>query len=85
MSQVSPLAGSSPVVSSAPASGDTIITITPIAHAKLIELRDAESALKSLEKKKIKDEVIEKSTVAEMKKLDGEIAAARKKLAELKK
>ena len=49
------------------------------------KLRDAESALKSLEKKKIKDEVIEKSTVAEMKKLDGEIAAARKKLAELKK
>ena len=43
MSQVSPLAGSSPVVSSAPASGDTIVTITPVAHAKLIELRDAES------------------------------------------
>jgi len=43
MSQASPLAGSSPVVSSSPASGDTIITITPVAHAKLIELRDAES------------------------------------------
>ena len=43
MSQVSPLSGSSPVVSASPASGDTIITITPVAHAKLIELRDAES------------------------------------------
>ncbi|HBQ52140.1 MAG TPA: hypothetical protein DD711_04680, partial [Acidimicrobium sp.] len=43
MSQVSPLAGSSPVVSASPASADTIITITPVAHAKLIELRDAES------------------------------------------
>jgi len=43
MSQVSPLAGSSPVVSSSPTSADTIITITPVAHAKLIELRDAES------------------------------------------
>ena len=43
MSQVSPLAGSSPVVSSSPSSVDTIITITPVAHAKLIELRDAES------------------------------------------
>ena len=43
MSQISPLAGSSPVASSSPASGDTIITITPVAHAKLIELRDAES------------------------------------------
>ena len=43
MSQASPLAGSSPVVSASPTSGDTIITITPVAHAKLIELRDAES------------------------------------------
>ena len=46
------------------------------------KLRDT---LKSLEQKKIKDEATEKSTVAEMKKLDSEIAAARKKLAELKK
>lgn len=49
------------------------------------KLRDVESTLKSLEKKKMKDELTEKSTVAEMKKLDGEIAAARKKLAEFKK
>ena len=43
MSQVSPLAGSSPVASSPLVSTDTIITITPVAHAKLIDLRDAES------------------------------------------
>lgn len=48
-------------------------------------MRDAESALKNLEKRKVKDEVTEKSTLAEMKKLDGEISAARKKLAEMKK
>ena len=37
MSQVSPLAGI------ALATKDTIITITPVAHARLLELRDAES------------------------------------------
>ena len=55
------------------------------AKADAQKLRDIESTLKSLEKKKMKDELTEKSTVAEMKKLEGEIAATRKKLAEMKK
>ena len=55
------------------------------AKADAQKLRDIESTLKSLEKKKMKDELTEKSTVAEMKKLDGEIAATRKKLVEMKK
>ena len=55
------------------------------AKADAQKMRDIESTLKSLEKKKTKDELTEKSAVAEMKKLDGEIAATRKKLAEMKK
>ncbi len=43
MNQVSPLAGSAPVTSASPSTADTIISITPVAHAKLIGLRDAES------------------------------------------
>ncbi len=43
MSQASPLAGAMPGAVSSGASTDTIITITPVAHAKLIELRDAET------------------------------------------
>lgn len=43
MSQASPLAGAIPGAVSSGASTDTIITITPVAHAKLIELRDAET------------------------------------------
>lgn len=37
MSRVSPLAGMAPAIK------DTIITITPVAHARLLELRDAET------------------------------------------
>jgi len=37
MSRVSPLAGIAPAIK------DTIITITPVAHARLLELRDAET------------------------------------------
>ena len=37
MSRVSPLAGVAPAIK------DTIITITPVAHARLLELRDAET------------------------------------------
>ena len=37
MSQVSPLAGKEPALK------DTIITITPVAHARLLEFRDAET------------------------------------------
>ena len=42
MNQVSPLAGI------APAAKDTLITITPIAHSRLIELRDAETEQEKL-------------------------------------
>ena len=42
MNQVSPLAGI------APAAKDTLITITPIAHSHLIELRDAETEQEKL-------------------------------------
>ena len=43
MSQLSPLAGVAPATNPLVGSVDTIVTITPVAHAKLIELRDAES------------------------------------------
>ena len=56
-----------------------------IAAAKAQKVRDAENAVKKLEQKKTKAEITEKSSLSEEKKLAAEIAAANKKLAELKK
>ena len=56
-----------------------------IAAAKAQKLHDAENAVKALEQKKIRAEIAEKSSLSEEKKLAAEIAAANKKLAELKK